>query len=81
MVKPNELGGDFDHWDRDRNGVIDILEVRCKNFFGGYLTVLFLHGRFIFMNRDRATRLTSSFVRARLSSQERIHDVIIDKMY
>jgi Ca2+-binding EF-hand superfamily protein len=27
MVKPNELGGLFENWDRDKNGVIDILEV------------------------------------------------------
>jgi hypothetical protein len=43
MVKPNELGGHFDHWDRDKNGVIDILEVfftisnlcytKLENFF------------------------------------------------
>jgi hypothetical protein len=27
MVKPNELGGLFENWDSDKNGVIDILEV------------------------------------------------------
>ena len=27
MVKPNELGGQFEHWDRNKDGVIDILEV------------------------------------------------------
>ena len=27
MVKPNELGGQFEHWDRNKDEVIDILEV------------------------------------------------------
>ena len=27
VLKPSELGGQFEHWDRDKNGVISILEV------------------------------------------------------
>ena len=29
-IRVNELGGQFEHWDRDNNGVITLLEVMVK---------------------------------------------------